>query len=124
MVFCAQHILVSDNGRANKIKALIETGQISFADAAKEYSTCPSSAKGGDLGTFAEGAMVGAFNDYCFDVRRSHARLRAAPWPLCHHALLRSRLIISPLQPDTPLNELGVVRTTFGAHIIKLTKKP
>ena len=74
LVHAVQHILVSDSGRANKIKAMIETGQISFADAAKEYSTCPSSAKGGDLGTFAEGAMVGAFNDYCFDVRRSRAR--------------------------------------------------
>ena len=26
--------------------------------------------------------------------------------------------------PDTPLNELGIVTTNFGAHIIKLTKKP
>jgi parvulin-like peptidyl-prolyl isomerase len=26
--------------------------------------------------------------------------------------------------PDTPLGEMGIVKTSFGAHIIKLTKKP
>ena len=86
-------ILVTDSGRARFIKDQIESGKITFANAAKEYSTCPSASKGGDLGTFAPGAMVGAFNDYCFD-------------------------------EDTKLNELGVVRTSFGTHIIKLTKKP
>ena len=89
----ASHILVTDRAYATKIKREIDSGKASFEEMAKIHSTCPSASKGGDLGTFGEGQMVGAFNDYCFD-------------------------------PDSPLNELGIVKTKFGAHVIKLTKKP
>ncbi|KAL1530525.1 hypothetical protein AB1Y20_001426 [Prymnesium parvum] len=89
----AKHILVRNRADAITIMNEIKGGKTTFEDAAKKYSTCPSASKGGDLGTFGPGEMVGAFNDYCFD-------------------------------PSTPLNEPGVVTTQFGAHIIKLTKKP
>ena len=48
----ASHILVSDKAYANKVLAEIKSGKISFEDAAKTYSTCPSASKGGSLGTF------------------------------------------------------------------------
>ena len=89
----ASHILLSDGARANYIKQQIDEGKISFAAAAKEYSTCPSASKGGDLGAFGRGSMVGPFDAYCYD-------------------------------PDTKVGELGIVRTQFGVHIVKLTKKP
>ena len=69
----ASHILFGfakyDNGEADAsaLKARIESGEISFADAAKEYSTCPSAERGGDLGTFKKGAMVPEFDAVCFD---------------------------------------------------------
>ena len=69
----ASHILVSDMNRARYVKGEIEKGRFTFAAAAKEFSTCPSAAKGGDLGTFGEGAMVGPFNDYCFGACRSRS---------------------------------------------------
>lgn len=37
-----------------------------FADLARENSDGPSGSRGGDLGYFQEGAMVDAFNDFCF----------------------------------------------------------
>ena len=37
-----------------------------FADVARDNSDCPSSSKGGDLGTFGRGAMIGAFEDTAF----------------------------------------------------------
>ena len=72
----ASHILFGFNkydpssaeGEAAALKAKIAAGEISFADAAVEYSTCPSKAKGGDLGTFKRGAMVPEFDAVCFDV--------------------------------------------------------
>ena len=47
----------------------IESGKISFGAAAQQYSTCPSSSKGGDLGAFERGAMVPQFDDYCCESR-------------------------------------------------------
>jgi len=61
----ASHILVSSEEKCNEIKAEIEAG-LSFADAAKTNSSCPSSAQGGDLGKFGPGQMVPEFDKAIF----------------------------------------------------------
>lgn len=61
----ASHILVDTEEEAVKIKSEIDGG-MSFADAAKQYSSCPSSEKGGDLGFFGKGQMVPEFEDAAF----------------------------------------------------------
>lgn len=63
----AKHILVDEEEKANQIKEEIASGAKSFEDAAKEYSSCPSSQKGGDLGTFGRGQMVKEFENAVFD---------------------------------------------------------
>ena len=62
----ASHILVDSEEKANEIKADIDAGKITFADAAKQYSSCPSKENGGDLGAFAQGQMVKEFEDAAF----------------------------------------------------------
>ena len=62
----ARHILVSSEDKANEIKQLIADGA-DFADMARQHSTCPSGARGGDLGEFMPGQMVAEFNDVCFN---------------------------------------------------------
>ena len=47
------------------LKAELDGGA-EFADVARDNSDCPSSSKGGDLGTFGRGAMIGAFEDTAF----------------------------------------------------------
>ena len=48
-----------------EIEGKLKAGE-SFADLAKAHSDCPSSAKGGDLGMFGRGQMVGAFEEAAF----------------------------------------------------------
>ncbi len=51
---------------ADSILALIKGGA-SFDALARQYGTDATKDKGGDLGTFGYGAMVGEFNDFCFN---------------------------------------------------------
>jgi peptidyl-prolyl cis-trans isomerase C len=61
----ARHILVDNEEKCNDLKQQIADGA-DFADVAREHSTCPSSAQGGDLGTFGPGMMVAEFDKVVF----------------------------------------------------------
>ncbi|GHA97845.1 peptidylprolyl isomerase [Shewanella indica] len=62
---CARHILVKTREEAEKLKARIAKGE-DFGKLAKQYSQCPSKKRGGDLGEFAPGQMVKAFDQVVF----------------------------------------------------------
>ena len=62
----ASHILVDTEEKALAIKADIDAGTVTFADAAKQNSTCPSKDNGGDLGAFGHGQMVPEFDEAAF----------------------------------------------------------
>ena len=64
----ASHILVETEQEAKDLrKQIVEKGK-KFADVAKEYSLCPSSAQGGYLGYFSRGKMVKPFEDVAFSL--------------------------------------------------------
>ncbi len=65
-VVSASHILVDSEEKAKEILAQINAGEVTFADAAKAHSTCPSSQEGGNLGEFGRGQMVPEFDAACF----------------------------------------------------------
>ena len=62
---CARHILVKTKEEAEKIKQQLANGG-DFASLAKKHSTCNSAKRGGDLGEFAPGTMVKAFDNIVF----------------------------------------------------------
>ena len=62
----ASHILVDSEEKALQIKADIDAGSVTFEDAARENSSCPSSQNGGELGQFGRGQMVKEFEDAAF----------------------------------------------------------
>ena len=64
----ADHILVDSEEKALEILAKIESGEISFGDAAREYSSCPSGQRGGNLGDFGRGQMVPEFDKAVFEL--------------------------------------------------------
>ena len=63
----AKHILVDSEEKAKEIKEEIDTNKISFEEAAKKYSSCPSKDQGGNLGVFGKGMMVPEFEEAAFN---------------------------------------------------------
>lgn len=62
----AKHILTDTEETCAQILAAVENGEKTFEDAAREYSTCPSGQRGGDLGEFGKGRMVPEFEKAAF----------------------------------------------------------
>jgi parvulin-like peptidyl-prolyl isomerase len=66
----ASHILVDTEVQADELHAEINQAKnkfVSFAKLAMAHSKCPSSKKGGDLGTFGQGQMVPEFDRVVFN---------------------------------------------------------
>ena len=61
----ARHILVDSETLCEELKGRIADGG-DFAELAREHSSCPSSADGGDLGSFGPGQMVPEFDAVVF----------------------------------------------------------
>ena len=64
----------ADEEAANALLAKIKEGSISFEDAARENSSCPSGAQGGSLGEFGRGQMVPEFDAACFEMTVGEVR--------------------------------------------------
>ena len=64
----AKHILVDNEELCSDVKNKIENGELSFEEAAKQYSTCPSKEQGGNLGVFGRGMMVPEFEEAAFEL--------------------------------------------------------
>ncbi len=73
----ASHILVDSEEKANEILAKINAGEISFEDAATQFSSCPSKANGGNLGDFGRGQMVPEFDTAVFEM--AEGEITSAP---------------------------------------------
>lgn len=64
----AKHILVESEDACNAIREKIVSGEISFEEAATQYSSCPSKEQGGSLGSFSKGMMVPEFEKSAFEL--------------------------------------------------------
>lgn len=64
MEWKASHILVKERPLAERLLKQIRQGA-RFEALARDFSTCPSKSKGGDLGWFGPGKMVPKFEQAC-----------------------------------------------------------
>jgi peptidyl-prolyl cis-trans isomerase C len=62
----ASHLLVADEAACQQLREAIVAETTTFADAAKQNSSCPSGKQGGDLGFFGRGQMVPEFEQAAF----------------------------------------------------------
>ena len=62
----ARHILVDTEEECRSILAKIKDGEMTFIEAAKAYSVCPTAKEGGDLGEFGYGEMEEDFEEAAF----------------------------------------------------------
>ena len=60
-----RHILVKDKDLAEQLKKRIQSGA-DFAKIAKQFSTCPSGKKGGELGEVKKGQLVPVIDKLVF----------------------------------------------------------
>jgi peptidyl-prolyl cis-trans isomerase C len=65
MLVQASHILVPSRDQAAALTQQIAEGA-DFGSLAQQHSSCPSRARGGDLGQFGPGQMVPQFQDATF----------------------------------------------------------
>ena len=64
----ASHILVADEDEMKKVRADLDAG-MSFEDAARKHSSCPSKEQGGDLGYFSKEQMVPEFGNAAYAMK-------------------------------------------------------
>jgi peptidyl-prolyl cis-trans isomerase C len=64
----ARHILVEHKHEAEDILKKLKAGE-TFESLAQKFSSCPSKARGGDLGSFGRGRMVQAFEEAAFSLQ-------------------------------------------------------
>ena len=62
------HILVDNEELCLQLRNQIVNNEISFEDAAKKHSTCPSNERGGNLGSYAKGQMVSEYDNATFSM--------------------------------------------------------
>ena len=103
----AAHILVDTEERANEILADINAGKITFEDAAREYSSCPSKANGGNLGDFGRGQMVPEFDTAVFEMAEGEISCAPVKTQFGYHLIkLNSKTTESVMDFETIHDEL------------------
>ena len=99
----ASHILVDTEEKALLVLGKIESGEFSFEDAAKEYSSCPSKENGGSLGEFGRGQMVPEFDKKVFEMQPGEITKTPVKTQFGYHLI---RLDAKNEAQEIPYNEI------------------
>ena len=103
----ASHILVDSEEKANELLAKIKAGDMSFEDAAKEYSTCPSGKSGGNLGDFGRGQMVPEFDTAVFAMEVGEISQTPVKTQFGYHLIkLNSKKAAEPMEYEAIKDEI------------------
>lgn len=89
----ARHILVGDEATAKDVISKLKTLKgdalkSKFAELAKEKSTCPSAADGGNLGYFTKEQMVPEFSNKAFSLKKGEMSMEPVKSQFGYHVIL------------------------------------
>lgn len=122
----ASHVLVATEEEALSILAKINAGEISFEDAAREYSSCPSKAEGGNLGDFGRGQMVPEFDTAVFEMEEGEISKEPVKTQFGYHLIKlnsKSEAKIAPLAEIKPqLGEMLLNEKRRAAYESKINQ--
>ncbi|KAL1510276.1 hypothetical protein AB1Y20_006598 [Prymnesium parvum] len=106
----ASHIQVEDEALAQSLKAKLELGELEFSEAAMEYSTCKSAARGGKLGRFSPGTMLPEIDEIVFAVEDT-GKINLGNGAAVY-------------KPKYELGEVhGPIKSKLGYHLVKIEKR-
>jgi len=112
----ARHILLKTEDEAKKVIKDLNDGA-KFEDLAKERSSDPSAAKGGDIGWFAKDELIPAFSDAAFKLKPGSYTKEPVKSQFGWHVILvvekRDRVV-----PDLKDVE-GAIRNKLGQEAVK-----
>jgi peptidyl-prolyl cis-trans isomerase C len=93
----ASHILVDSEEKALSVYEQICSGNKSFEEAAREYSSCPSGQSGGSLGDFGRGQMVPEFEAAAFSMQVGEVTAQPVKTQFGYHLIkLNSKTAAEP----------------------------
>ena len=101
----ASHILVKEEALAKEIYEKISSGAMTFENAAKEYSTCPSKNAGGNLGDFGKGQMVPEFDTAVFSMEVGELTKEPVKTQFGYHLIRLNSKKEAELTPFTAIKE-------------------
>lgn len=108
----ASHILFlsssgdDDEAKADALLKRIEAGDVSFGDAARSFSSCPTRDVNGFIGTFSSLGSLGS--------------LGSSLGELPYEGQDTSAFDEVVLSPETPLNTPCKVKSRWGTHIVQV----
>ncbi len=103
----ASHILVETEEKALELLNKINSGEISFEDAARENSTCPSGQNGGNLGDFGRGQMVPEFDKAVFEMEVGEISASPVKTQFGYHLIkLNSKSEAKPMEYEQIAEEI------------------
>ncbi len=108
----ASHILVDSEELAREIYEKIASGEITFEDAARENSSCPSKNNGGSLGDFTKGQMVPEFDEAVFSMEVGEITKTPVKTQFGYH------LIKLNSKEDSRVAELSEVQNAIREHLM------
>lgn len=106
----ASHILVETEEEANEVREALNKG-MAFAEAATQYSKCPSNQQGGDLGMFQKGQMVPEFEVAAFELKMNEIS-NPVKTQFGYHIILKTAEQEASTQP------LEAVRDQIGHQLL------